>query len=87
MKETCSFCTMGQEPGRRLIAGAGVFICSDCVRLASEVFADMDIEPKVRCAICRETGEAQDYLEFPNRGYLCSACVRAARAATDSLVR
>ena len=87
MAETCSFCAKGQEPGRRLIAGTGVFICSDCVQLASEVFANSEIDPKVRCAICRETGDAQDFLAFANQGYLCSSCVRAARAATDSLVK
>ena len=87
MGHRCSFCGKGEEPGRRMIAGPGVFICSDCVRIASEAFADLEIAPRVRCSVCREIGNAEDYLQFQGKGYLCAPCVRATRAATDSLVR
>jgi len=33
----CSFCGKAQERGRRLIAGSGVYICSECISLANEI--------------------------------------------------
>ena len=66
-----------------MIAGAGVFICSDCVRAASETFAAMDLLPKVRCAICGDANTPDNHLIFEGRGQLCAACVTAVRAATD----
>ena len=37
---TCSFCGKGQDQVRRMIAGPGVYICSDCVEMCSEIIAD-----------------------------------------------
>lgn len=38
----CSFCGLPRDDKRHLIAGPnGVFICNDCVRLCSEMFAEM----------------------------------------------
>jgi hypothetical protein len=34
---TCSFCGRSEVPNDRLVAGPGVFICSDCARLATEI--------------------------------------------------
>jgi ATP-dependent Clp protease ATP-binding subunit ClpX len=37
-KPKCSFCGKAQgQGGVRLIAGAGVFICSECISLANEI--------------------------------------------------
>ncbi|TMD33729.1 MAG: hypothetical protein E6I95_08210 [Chloroflexi bacterium] len=37
-KPQCSFCGKAQgQGGRRLIAGSGVFICSECISLANEI--------------------------------------------------
>jgi ribosomal protein L37AE/L43A len=37
-KPKCSFCGKGHgERGVRLIAGSGVFICSECISLANEI--------------------------------------------------
>ena len=33
MKQKCSFCGKGQDQVARLIAGPGVHICDECVRL------------------------------------------------------
>ena len=33
----CSFCGKGKDKVRRLVAGPGVFICDQCVRLCNEV--------------------------------------------------
>jgi hypothetical protein len=87
MSHRCSFCGKDEEAGRPMIAGPAVFICSDCVRVASEAFADLDIAPRVRCSVCREVGNAEDYLGFLGKGYLCAPCVRATRDATNNLVR
>ncbi len=34
---TCSFCHKGEEDGVRLVQGPGVYICSDCVSLCSQI--------------------------------------------------
>jgi ribosomal protein L37AE/L43A len=33
----CSFCGKGTESGVRLVAGSGVFICSECISVANEM--------------------------------------------------
>jgi len=33
----CSFCGKGQDQVRKLVAGPGVFICSECISLANEI--------------------------------------------------
>ena len=33
----CSFCNKGTENGVRLVAGSGVFICSECISVANEM--------------------------------------------------
>jgi len=33
----CSFCGKAQHEGVRLIAGSGVFICSECISVANEM--------------------------------------------------
>ena len=83
----CSFCGQGEAPQRRLIAGPGVFICSDCAKVATETFAALDLLPKVRCAICGDADSPENHLIFEGRGQLCAPCVRAVREATDTLVK
>ena len=48
---TCSFCGKEQEPGRRLIRGPGVAICSECVVLCTEIPRQEGVEtpPAERC--------------------------------------
>jgi ribosomal protein L37AE/L43A len=36
-KPKCSFCGKLQGGGVRLIAGSGVFICSECISVANEI--------------------------------------------------
>jgi ribosomal protein L37AE/L43A len=36
-KPKCSFCGKGSESGVRLVAGSGVYICSDCISVANEI--------------------------------------------------
>lgn len=43
----CDFCGKTQEQVQRLIAGPGVYICDECVRLCSEIIADeMETSPQ-----------------------------------------
>ncbi|WP_171088930.1 ClpX C4-type zinc finger protein [Usitatibacter rugosus] len=87
MNHQCSFCGLGEAPQRRLIAGPGAFICSDCVRLATETFAAADLLPAVQCAICGEPDSPENHLIFEGKGQLCASCVRAVRAATDAVAK
>ena len=36
-KPRCSFCGNNSGNGVKLIAGSGVFICSECISLANEI--------------------------------------------------
>ena len=36
----CSFCGKTQNEVRKLIAGPGVYICSDCINLCNEIISD-----------------------------------------------
>ena len=36
-KPKCSFCGKMQSEGVRLVAGSGVFICSECISVANEM--------------------------------------------------
>lgn len=87
MSQVCSFCGLSGTPERRLIAGTGVFICSDCVRVATETLAASDLLPQVRCAICGEPDTPDNHLIFEGRGQLCARCVLAVRAATDEVAK
>ncbi len=43
----CAFCGKTQGQARRLVAGPGVYICSDCVRLCNEIVQDdLDYTPE-----------------------------------------
>jgi ATP-dependent Clp protease ATP-binding subunit ClpX len=36
-KPKCSFCGKGSDNGIRLVAGPGVYICSECISVANEM--------------------------------------------------
>jgi hypothetical protein len=38
--QRCSFCGKGPDGGVRMVAGPSVWICSECVSLASEIIAE-----------------------------------------------
>ena len=40
MNGRCSFCTKAADDVETLVAGAGVFICNECVELCAAVIAD-----------------------------------------------
>jgi hypothetical protein len=48
MSSRCSFCTKPQEDVETLVAGAGVFICNECVDLCSAVIAGKRGNPTPR---------------------------------------
>ena len=39
----CSFCDKQQDEVKKLIAGAGVYICDECIVLCSEILQDEEI--------------------------------------------
>jgi ATP-dependent protease Clp ATPase subunit len=41
----CSFCGKTADKVRRLVAGPGVFICDECVRLCNEVINEAPPTP------------------------------------------
>ena len=43
----CSFCGMRESQAARLIAGPGVYICSDCVQACSDLLREEWMKPAV----------------------------------------
>jgi len=41
----CSFCGKHQDQVQRLIAGPGVYICDECIRLCNEILAEEALPP------------------------------------------
>ncbi|MGN6130470.1 MAG: ClpX C4-type zinc finger protein [Nocardioidaceae bacterium] len=44
----CSFCNRQSSDVETLVAGAGVYICNDCVDQAASVIANKPAGPRVR---------------------------------------
>ncbi len=60
----CSFCGKGQDQGRKLVAGPGVFICYQCIDLCQEVLEDDN----------RSAGQKKQKTGFiPNPKTICAA--------------
>src|SRR5438309_1469820 len=60
----CSFCGKGQDQGRKLVAGPGVFICDQCIDLCQEVLEDDN----------RSAGQKKQKTGFiPNPKTICAA--------------
>ena len=68
----CSFCHKGESDGVRLVQGPGVFICSECVSLCSQILRkdglydideyDDDVIPMEECEILRPA-EIKEHLD------------------------
>jgi len=43
----CSFCGNSQEDVKRIIAGPGVFICDDCIKVCSNIIEDENYESEI----------------------------------------
>lgn len=53
----CSFCGKGEGQVRRIIAGPGVFICSDCIDLCCDILNDADTEGGEEQVLSEEFGD------------------------------
>lgn len=42
----CSFCTKEEAQVEKMVAGAGVYICNECVSLCNEIFASKIHDPQ-----------------------------------------
>ena len=42
----CSFCRAGANNVKRLVAGPGVYICDECIRMCSEIIESSDSDGK-----------------------------------------
>ncbi|MDR0459745.1 MAG: ATP-dependent Clp protease ATP-binding subunit ClpX [Coriobacteriales bacterium] len=61
---TCSFCGKSQNQVRKLIAGAGVFICDECVLLCNEMI-EQDFDKELRESSSEDTLELLQDLPTP----------------------
>lgn len=50
----CSFCLKGTEAVETMVAGPGVFICNECVRLCVDLIENKPADPPSRAAWERE---------------------------------
>lgn len=81
-KAACSFCGLTQDKVPRLVAGPGVFVCSDCIAILHDIVTRDEQQTSVHyCNLCRAPGPPEQRLTVPGRGLLCHDCVSAIRAA------
>jgi len=95
----CSFCGKNQDQVRKLIAGPSVFICDECVDLCNKILEkDSERETpageppregtifnlEASCALCHVRKPSEELLAVPDRGLICTVCLDAVRAATES---
>ncbi len=61
---TCAFCSRSQRQVRRLIGGAGVYICNECVELCSDIIAEeLDAESAPRQLSLPKPKEIKAFLD------------------------
>ena len=73
-KMKCSFCGKTQEQVRKLVAGPGVYICDECVKLCDEIVEEEvnDNEP----VELRELPKPREIYDVLNLGELdCSVAI------------
>ena len=84
----CSFCGVAQKQVRTLVAGPGVFICSECVPVASEVVAvgraggyeRTTLEPVAEtstrdCSFCRRAAKRVGRMAGGIEFAICGPCL------------
>jgi len=63
-ERTCSFCGKSAEFARRIIAGPGVYICDECVRVCEQIISEEDHELETGFAgEVPKPREIKDYLD------------------------
>jgi len=95
----CCFCGKNQDQVRKLIAGPSVFICDECVDLCNEILEKESEretsagEPprqgtmfnlEASCALCHLRKPSEELSAVPDRGFICTICLEAVRAAAES---
>jgi len=95
----CSFCGKHQDQVRKLIAGPSVHICDECVDLCNEILekeseheAPAGQPPRqgtifnleASCALCHLRKPSEELSVVPDRGYICTVCLDAVRAAAEN---
>jgi hypothetical protein len=74
----CSFCNKAQSEVRKLIAGARVFICDECVDLCVQIAETKTAEPAgvaKLCPVCRKVVPLEDLVAVTEGGDVCRTCV------------
>ena len=81
----CSFCSKNQDQVQRLIAGpGGVYICDECVDLASKGNGERSEEEGLRCSFCGKSRRQVQYLAGgPNGVHICSECIALCQEIID----
>jgi ATP-dependent protease Clp ATPase subunit len=68
MTLNCSFCTRSQHEVKTLVAGPGVFICDDCVRLGARTIKEQTYLPSVPMQVGAKPANVSDMAA------MCSFC-------------
>ena len=95
-EESCSFCGKQRNEVGKLIAGTGVHICSECVRVCDELLtkehidaaADQPAIPAAAaqehlCGICMEPRDAEELIFLPHAAYMCAGCLEEIQIVRD----
>jgi hypothetical protein len=77
----CSFCEKGEDAGRRLIAGPRVWICTECIDLATTLAAEdvgaggLDRSGRTEPAACSFCGGTDRFVVVGPLVCICAHCV------------
>lgn len=85
----CSFCGLVKKQARTLVAGPGVYICGECVMVASEVvatgrpaghkrttFEPIDEGSGRKCSFCRKAGKRVGPMAARVDFAICGPCLK-----------
>lgn len=96
--ESCSFCGKPRDEVGKLIAGASVHICGECVRVCDEIFTNEHIDAADQpvntegnsnsaeehlCGICMEPRETDELIFLPHAAYMCAGCLEELQNIRD----
>jgi hypothetical protein len=90
---TCSFCGKRKREVPKLIAGPKIYICSECVALATRVLSATEKSPRfhpipadaatAKCRFCGKRRHQAEGLAAASSGAICTECLDLCREIID----
>jgi len=78
----CSFCGKTAADVKKLIAGPGVYICDNCIKLYYGVLMGC-FDKSARCSFCGKTQAEVNMLVPGGRAHICDQCITLCKKVLD----